>query len=377
MIHNFRTIRQIAYDFRKFLFERPRIPKQIPVIEGLPEGLDIDLLNRICLEQCQGHVDSVSHQHLSGWKKSGAYRLLINSTSGNRISLIFKEAFYGENVIPALADLPVRPGPSEYAVFSQANGALAPFLPKVFHAEECVAGTHYRYLIEDLAENYHSAAGDRAALQAVNILPSLHTALNEWAQSADTHNFIAYGKAYSTALQHYALPKLTAYQQEMPNPNLQKVLDNWPKISALHLQPEFFSPHTICAIHGDSNFTNIYIHNEDPSNIKVVDWEWAGFHNNPFADLVSLLKGTSLLVERKGVASFISTLMDQNQPVGSNMTGKQYNRMYHWSKLERGILDSAFLAAQVMYTDHKGKFNMVNAVNSSLHRILTSYQQLS
>jgi hypothetical protein len=38
------------------------------------------------------------------------------------------------------------------------------------------------------------------------------------------------------------------------------------------------------------------------------------------------------------------------------------------------MLDSAFLAAQVLYTDHKGKFNLSTAITSSLQRMLAAYQ---
>jgi thiamine kinase-like enzyme len=376
MLTNIQSIRQIAYEFKKSLFERPPKPKRLPVIDGIPESLDLELLNRVCLEQCDGAVKTVSHQHLSGWKESGAYRLLIKNTRGKEIKLIFKEAFYGENVIPALADLPVRPGPPEFAVLSQPFGALATFLPQVYLAEERIPGIHYRYIVEDLAKKYHYAAGDRAALQAAKVLPKLHLALNDWAQSANTQSFITYGIDFSTALQQYALSKLTAYQQEMPDPILQKVLDIWPEIASLHLHPEFFATDNNCPVHGDTNFTNIYIHNEDPQKIKVVDWEWAGF-NNPFSDLVSLLKGTTYLVERRGVIAFAHFMATQNKTGKQNQMIRQYHRLYTWSKMERGMLDAAFLSAQLLNTNSHGKVNMSNAAIRALQRILTTYHQLT
>jgi hypothetical protein len=373
---NFQTFRQIFYDLRKNLFHYRRKLVPLPVEEGLPPGLDADMLDRVCQEQGSGRVKSVKYQHLSGWKASGAYRLHIKILSGREIRLVYKEAVYGYENIPALADLPVCPGPAEFAVFSQPFGELAPFLPRVYLAEERIPGKHYCYIVEDLSEDYHYVEESSAAFLASKMLPKLHLALSAWSEKADTNSFIEYGINFSKMLQQYAQNNLVAYRRVAFDPSLNKVLENWSEITELHLHPGFFTLQPSIPIHGDTNFTNIYIHNKNPDDFKVVDWEWAGF-GSPFADLVSLMKGMPLLMERKALSAFISQAVNLKSGLMLGLNDKEYRQFYYWCQIERGMLDAAFLSSQLLNSSQQGKFSLSTAVSSSLQRMLTAYQQLT
>jgi hypothetical protein len=350
--------------------------KDLSIISGLPDGIEMEVLEDVCRRHLNCAVDTVSHVHLSGWKSSGAYRLIVASPNGAEHRLVYKHAYYGEEEIPALQGLPVIPGPPEYDIYRQDGGQLARFLPDVYLAEEVVPGTTYRYLLEDLSAEYRPMKGDEDRLHGSSLLPELHHALAEWSATADTSHLIPYGRAFSEALQQYVCRNLEQYSQQAVSSDLKIILSQWKDIARVHLQPEFFSE-PLQPIHSDANFSNIHLHRTDPTRFKVVDWEWAGF-GDPYADLSALLKGSLANMQRKAFSRFTQAASGSGSgQYNGQANEKQAFRRFLWSSLERSILDAGFVSAQHMNATHQARVNMETAINRSLSSILYFYRQLS
>jgi hypothetical protein len=242
--------------------------------------------------------------HLSGWKAAGSYRLLLQVKGGRRWRLIYKNAVYSTDQIPALAKLPVIPGPPEYLVYSNAGGPLGQYLPAVYLCSEIVPGRHYQYLLEDLGQAYRKITSLEAILSAVAELPSIHRALCEWSRSVDENRLLRYGLEFSVAFQEYALETLERYAQKTANEAVSEVCQLWPRISEVYLCEEFQEIGTACSIHGDFNPANVLVHNRYPHRIKLLDWEWAGL-GMPHADLASLIGGRKREIEHQALSFFL------------------------------------------------------------------------
>lgn len=349
----------------------PKARRTRPIREGLPEGVERSVLETICAENFHCSIASVAYIHLSGWKSAGAYRLIIRSAKGKDVFLIYKNAYYTTETIPALKELPVWPGPPEFEIYRQSAGVLSNYLPRVYYVDETSVGTHYRYILEDLHQEYRLIKGDLEKIHFSQKLPELHRALSEWATQRETSHLITYGKQFSEALQQYALQNFETLYRESPGSNLKSILDQWPKISQIHLQPEFFQRQAQ-VIHGDANFSNIHIHRSDESQFKLVDWEWAGF-GSPYADLVALMKGALDNVERQSFHQFLHFSFFNND----GRSPKDEYRDYLWCKLERCMLDAAFLSSQFINSPIETHINVEAAIKQALHRMLLVYQQLA
>lgn len=362
----YQKLRRWIYRFRRDLREKNR--KTYSWISGLPRGSDQSELDAIIHQHFSEHITTVSHQHLSGWKSSGAYRIRIKTTSGKYRSVIFKNAVYQQEEIPALTGFPLTPGPPEYAIYSQAAGAFTAYLPRIYMAEEVTPGIHYRYILEDLGENYRSIKGDHDKFQVAFRLPALHEALAEWARAADRTRLLQYGQEFSARLNVYARTWLERFWQQSDLPILSEVLREWPQIVAFHLDPELQAGGDQI-IHGDSNYTNFHVGVHDPKELKVVDWEWAGF-GSPFADLVSLNKGSLPEIEEKSFQAFAST---RGIP---DVDLREHWRRYQWCILERSLIDASFLSAQFLGAPRKARVHLPDAIVSALRRLRASYQNL-
>lgn len=367
------------HGLRRFVngFNWKYLRKQVlpPSIQtGLPDEVPPELINKICLDHFDERARSFTHMHLSGWKRSGAYRLFIKTQRGKEITLIYKDALYAPDQIPALTNLPVRPGPPEYAIYSRPVGKLAAYLPQVYMADELVPGIHYRYYLEDLSQNYHRPFRHLDdIITTSSLLSELHQALGEWVSETNSTRMLIYGPAIAQALQEYFHMNLERYSQHAENPTLKTILDCWTKIEELHLLPEFNSSLSLQLIHGDTNYTNIYIHRHDQTKVKIVDWEWAGY-GQPYADFASFLKSVPKNIE----TSVLEKIIDHRWQTGliPAKTKDEHLRMYYWCQLERGLLDAAFLAVQQMDTSYPADFELAEAINQSLLRVISAYHRL-
>lgn len=367
--------RRFAYSLRRKYIQKRRAIRP-PMSDGLPEGISPDIINAVCVEHLNEKPLSFFHQHLSGWKLSGAYRLVVKTRSGNTIRLIYKDAVYRNDQIPALINLSIHPGPPEYAIYSQPVGSMAPYLPRVYLAEEVIPGIQYRYILEDLSQNFHKLYTLDDISRFCSMLPRLHQALSEWSKELKPIGLLMFGKGFSQALQEYARENLERYGQQSSDPELLSVLNCWSPISELHLSPEFLVHQPNEPIHGDTNYTNIHIHNRDPYQFKIVDWEWAGI-GLPHADLASLLKGMPEDIVEPSIRKFLGSTRNPNPCLNPALTPEENKRLYLWCQLERGLLDAAFLTAQHLNAANVAGFSLPEAISRALRQVFAVFKQLS
>jgi len=282
--------------------------------------------------------------------------------------LVYKNAIYSLDHIPALAKFPVTPGPPEYLVYSNLQGEFAKYLPVVYHCAEIVPGRHYQYLLEDLSQEYRRMT-PKTALRAAAELPTIHRLLSEWSQVIDQDRLLKYGCEFSVALQRYAATILESYAHRTANTAVSALCNQWSQISEVYLRKEFqqFKDHR--PIHGDLNSSNVLMHNQYPDRIKLVDWEWSGL-GVAHADLVSIL--ATATSEMRELA--LATLAEHD----NHLSLDEHRRLYQWCALERALLNAAFCAAQLTGLPHlTTKYDLARAVEGAARRALYFCKELA
>jgi hypothetical protein len=305
---------------------------------------------------------------LSGWKRTGAYRLWLDTAGGPPRTVIFKNARFDPAAIPALNGLPALPGPPEYYVYHEANGPFDSYLPRVYLCEEVTKGRHYRYVLEDLARDRQACESHEAILAQAGLLPALHLAMERWWTGVSGAEWLDYGHEYSLALQEYVGAHMSSYAERSGDPVAVDFCERFSRIAAIHARREF---HEICPrrpIHGDYNPWNLLIRDGGEEPPKVVDWEWAGL-GVPHMDLASLLKPLPHELARQAVALFAS----HAEPLHL----REHQRLYSWCKLERGMLDAAFLAVQHMEGRWGTRLQLPRRIAASIRRTLCAFEELS
>lgn len=350
--------------------ERHRPPARLP---GLPEGLEFETLAEVCNRHFGELPESISHTHLSSWKLAGTFRLFLTSKAGRAQTLIYKSAVYYLNHIPAIARLPVVPGQPEFLVYRAAsNGvtddSLLHYLPKVYLCEEVNPGWYYRYLLEDLGSDYRKPASPEDKVKIAAALPELQRAMRASLPEIEQKPFLRFDYAFTLALQEYVCNYLETYLRLNHDRIISSVNQRWTAILSLHRRKEFHDMHELLPVHGDLNTTNIHIHHQQACQFKFVDWEWAGV-GLPHADLASLLKRASPDTERRALEVFAQT--------NRALSLAEHLRLYEWCRLERGLLDAAFLAVQRMESPVQPQMDMSAHVRSALERVLSAYHELT
>jgi hypothetical protein len=336
-------------------------------IKGLPIGIDFNTLNNLCSQYLDGHLIATWYVHLSSWKARGAYRLILKTEKGKEWQLVYKDALYNLEQVPALKELAVSPGPPEYAVNRTRHKSLVKYLPKVYMCIEISPQKHYRYLFEDLSEEYQVPRTVDDILRVATELSEFHEVLSEWSTSLDSNCLLSYDMEFSRVLQNYAQTNLEKYFAKNTSDVLSAVGRHWQDIMGLFRGTEFLPPNFSRPIHGDFNLSNIYLHKSVPGRIKIVDWEWAG-RGVPHADLASLLKNQS----KELVQMALSIYAERNPEISY----EEHKRFYDWCQLERGLLDASFLATQIMESSTRTSLNVPQHIERSLIRVLQTYQEL-
>lgn len=353
----------------KNLLTRVRDSNRIP-IHGIPSGIDFKQLNDICFDYLKDEINTVSYLHISSWKPSGSYRLKIKTRSGINWYLVYRDAEYNLNQIPALEGLPIIPGPSEYLVYKNSECALAEYLPNVHLCREVIPGEKYQYLLEDLNFGYKmiSEGGTPTLFQAVSKLPEIHHAMKEWANIVGRDRLPHYNKDFSASLQVYAKSCLENYYTKTLDKLVAEVLRHWSNICNVHERGEFSEKLGLSPIHGDFNTSNLWLQEKRPWRLKIVDWEWAGL-GIPHADLASLLVRSSTKIEQKALEAYFSK--------SDELSFAQHWKIYQWCKLERAMLDGSFIAAQYLKSSYSTRFDMVKFIQNAMYRLLCAHHELS
>lgn len=339
-----------------------------PPVKGLPEGIVFDALDELCREQWGETLRDVSYWHLSGWKLTGTFRLLLRTSRRRRWTLIYRDTAYNDQHFPGLAEFPASLGPAEYALYSNARGTLAKYLPTVYRCSEVIPGQHYRYLLEDVAGEYERVADTKGILRAAAELPAIHRALREWASGMDQSRFLQYDSAFFAALQEYALKNLQRYAQQSGEESVHALCRLWPQISAMHAREELYASYPLHPIHGDFYPVNILIDPKHVGRTKLVDWEWMGL-GAAHMDLASLLQDGPPELEEQALVVYAKAL--------GQMSLEEHQRLYAWCKLERGIRDAAFAAAQQMGSPAGRGVDLRNGIAAGARMALCAAETLA
>ena len=180
-------------------------------IKGLPKGIYFNTLNNLCLQYLDEQLVNTWYVHLSGWKASGAYRLILKTEKGREWQLVYKDALYNLEQIPALKELAISPGPPEYVVNRTRHKSLVKYLPKSYFCVEVSPQRHYRYLFEDLSEDYQVPRTEDDILLVTTELSEFHEVLSDWSTRLDSKCLLRYDREFSVALQNYAQTNLEKY----------------------------------------------------------------------------------------------------------------------------------------------------------------------
>ncbi|MGH7414242.1 MAG: phosphotransferase family protein [Candidatus Rokuibacteriota bacterium] len=333
-------------------------------VEGLPDGLARETVEEVCRRQLGAGLERVAYEHLSGWKSTGSYRVWLHSARGHRASVVYRNALYGVDQIPALARLPVKPGPAEYVVYTTAAADLRGYLPDAYLVKEVVPGRHYQYVLEDLGSEYDDVRME-AAPDVAEALGDIRRAMQEWLSRIDPGRLLRYDHRFSEDLQVYVFESLTRYVNTASNETVAELLRRWDAIAAVHRDRAFHAERPLEPIHGDFNRSNILMHRHRKERLKIIDWEWCGL-GTAHADIASLLKNATPEVERRVMA--IAAAADPR------LTPEEHGRLYAWCRLERGLLDAAFLAVQEL---SDGARSMRGHIDAAARRALGAYRELS
>lgn len=368
MIRPARLLKIFAKRFSQSGTRRPAVR-----IEGAPDGLVWETLAELCVQHTGAAPKRISYIHVSGWKRAGAYRLFIENAKGREWRVIFKNAIYHLDHIPALEGYPVAPGPPEFLVYANAGGPLAEYLPEVYMCSEVVPGEHYLYLLEDLHPEFMqiSDTGRGVKFGVAAELPFFHDALRQWLSGIAPTLLLHYDQKYSESLQFYAGSVFNRLAEMGGSSVASQVRDLWPSISSLHLDAEFQESGRDAPIHGDPNVANVMVHSRHPKRLKFIDWEWAGL-GVPYADLVSLFRR----VDARTHARLLDIYLGNTKP---DQLDRQ-RRLYQWCRLERGMNDAAYMAAQHMGISGAGQSTLDAStqefIEKSLGNMLSAYKSL-
>jgi len=339
----------------------------VAAVDGLPEGVDFETVSKICSTHFGEVLQQTSYVPPSDWTAAGKYRLLLQTRSERLLSLVYKEAIFDEARFPALSRIRIAPGPPECAIYRSGSGQLLRYLPAVYLCDELIPRKHYRYVIEDLDQEYREPSSKDDFLLLTRLLPKIHLALLEWLESGGEDEFIRYEGAYLQSLHQFSRETIDAIALAGDSDAAKRIRSSWKRILPLLDRKNFLDFIPMRPIHGDFNPTNIRIHREDPDDIKLVDWEWAGI-GIPHSDLASLMKGAPKQLEEEAVEMFIRRI--------KGWTEEDQWKLYWTCKLEGGLLDAAFLAAQVGEEIDGGASEYRAYIEQALQRALDAFERI-
>jgi aminoglycoside phosphotransferase (APT) family kinase protein len=364
----YRIRRRVLRGFRKAFLGEKAPSGRTP---GTPPDLPFSTLAGVAREELKKDLVSVAHRHISGWKTSGAYRLFLEYSDGGSDTLVYKNARYGQAEIPGLKDFPALPGVPEYVVYAQQHPSLVRYQPRVFVCRELVAGQHYQYIFEDIRPGYERVASEAQRMAAVEQLGDLHQAMAEAFSDGPPEKrhplLLVYDHAFTLGIIQYAGRVLREYANVSQNPNLAEVLARWPEIERLLSKEDVHRSFPLRPIHGDLNFANVFLHKRKPGNVKILDWEWAGY-GLVLSDLAALSKGISPEMEQRALQIYLPSLP------GYELSEVRY--AFYWCLLERSLNDAAFLAAHELSGKNKTRTDITRIIDVSLRRMVYACEKL-
>jgi hypothetical protein len=349
---------------KKFLYHfREKSKKGLR--RGVPTGLDEQLLRELCLQHRGQGPNSIYYEHLSGWKKSGAYRLIIKFRDKNPWKLIFKNCVYDSKEIPGLKDLAVRPGSPEYLVYNSTEAALSDYLPVAYLCEEVSPARHYRYILEDLGDHYRKPSSREDLGNIVTNLRGFHKSFLCGDSSLRSNGWITYDSLFWENLIAYVESKLEKFSQIDNSDMISEFAGTWDKITGLTFPHDYYPDQLIWRVHGDLNSSNTLVHNAKSNLMKMLDWEWAGW-GLPHWDLATLLKGK--------FDDIIQDNLIRYAELNPELSYAEHRHLFFWCLLQRGLLDAAFMVEQLMETTFSTSLDKLQFIEKSIAEVIRAYK---
>ena len=340
-------------------------------VEGIPEGITFDTLNDLCIRAKGESLDKVTYVQISGWKTFGAFRLKLKTVKQNYCHLIYKNDNFRPDQNVAIVGLPKVPGSPEYWIYKKAKGTLAEYLPACYLCEEIIPGQYYRYILEDVGEEYHRITKHSETIfSVVEKIPEIHEAMNDWIDDVNRDDIFVYDSHYVETLDRYIWQNLKKYQRKYlfltGDKTISTVCNLRKQISELRLRKEFFESSNFSPIHGDFNRANILMSKKNMNKVKLVDWEWAGL-GLPHTDLASLLQGVSPRLEQQA--------LDIYSKANQQLPFDVHNRLFQWCKMERGLINASYIMALNMESPIKKRL-LPGHIKNALRNIIKGYESL-
>jgi len=312
--------------------------QQIP-IRGLPPGLSRMPFARAVDGVLEDPLQRVVYRHISHWKEKGAYRITVHGTSGVIKSLVFKDADYRDDDLPALRDLCIRPGPPEYQIYAHCSKQLREYVPHVYHCACLRTGTRYHFLLED---EPLSRAEPKDLRAVVSELPNLHRSLKRAIDlsEVDESKLIDYGLDFKKRLPTYAIRGIAEFAAATDNNTARLIRDEWSGIETVYSRHVDGHRGLLRPIHGDANLSNV-LTSSDSGEIKFIDWEWAGI-GLPQWDLASVLKSKS--VDDETEEELVGRYYENS--TNSSLSRSDNLFLFRLCKLEQAMLGASFLIRQ-------------------------------
>lgn len=332
------------------------------LVAGPPPGVEWIDLDELCERLVGAPLRSVCHQHTSGWKSSGAYRVVLTGATGATREIFCKVNDHRPEEIAALEDLPVTVGPPELAVLRAARYAPVKAHVPALYSFTRQGEVRTTLFMESLGRTWHSCTTwPRDVIRAASEAATVQTMLREQFGESPPDELIRYDGAFSTALNGYALDHLKAYSAHVSDELVDQVLARWNEVADACLVANDRRTPTI--VHGDFNLANVFMH-VSRQRLKVLDWEWAGIGDG-YRDLAALLKRAPRQVE-------LDALRAYHRVAGGEPDWGHYQKL----QVERGLLDASFLSVQFLDAVDTPRMNMPRFIRTSLRRAISGLDEL-
>jgi hypothetical protein len=335
-----------------------------PVLVGLPPNLDRGLAAEAAGSLGVERIDAACHVVLNGWKAAAwTTRVFVRGDDGAVVSMICKSADYREHV-PALAGLPLQPGPPELEVLSRTleddGSRLRTMMPRAL-AVQRLSSHSFVFLLEDIGRTHRAIRSMDGLERSTHALVHLHRALDEQAPLVDG---LDYAAAFaSEQFLEYVGAHVADYADRTGSALGRRVAETAAELVAACTRPEW--PEWATGIvHGDPNPTNVLQRTRPTGEVRFIDWEWAG-RGLRHGDLACLTKSVDAGSEARLVNGFAARC-----PEGSPL---EHHRLYLQAKLARGLLDASFFSAQSGSERRGVSFD----IESPLRRVLTANTELA
>ena len=241
--------------------------------------------------------------------------------------MVYKAARYGEDHYFPVLGLPSEPGLPEYLLYTTHDDDLAPFLPAVYSALELKRGGSYQYLIEDLEGGYRPPLpNDLPSIVAK--LPTLHHSIGIWATTTGG-SLPTYDARWSDNILEFARASIEGYARRTTSETPREVLRLWDPLIKYYSDRPHPHPTPAGGVHGDLKPSNILVGRTDAAQIKLIDWDGAGF-GPPHHDLVALLAAAPHHVVDEALHIYARHDV--------SLTLAEHRRMYEWHMIQDLLL---------------------------------------